>query len=130
MPATTLCTPKDVEYRVNRAEATVVITDLENAPKIVEVVANCPSLKHLLLIGGARQGWISCETAMQEASPYLDNPGHTRSDDPLLIYFTSGTVGFPKMVLHTQASYALAHLVTAKFWHDLKPTAHWPKSFP
>jgi acetyl-CoA synthetase len=126
MPATTLCTPKDVEYRVNRAEATVVITDLENAPKVVEVVANCPSLKHLLLVGGAKPGWIPCEAAMQEASPYLDELEHTRSDDPLLIYFTSGTVGFPKMVLHTQASYALAHLVTAKFWHDLKPTdLHW-----
>ena len=59
---------------------------------------------------------------MSQASAALDNVEPTRSDDPLLIYFTSGTVGYPKMVLHTQASYGLAHVITAKYWHDLKAT--------
>ena len=126
MPATVLCTAKDVEYRVDRAEATVAITDLENAPKVEEAAGNCSSLKRLLLVGGAKRGWVSYESEMAKASPRLDGVEPTRSDDPLMIYFTSGTVGFPKMVLHTQASYALAHVVTANFWHDLKPTdLHW-----
>ena len=126
MPATVLCTAKDVEYRVDRAEATVAITDLENAPKVEEAAGNCSSLKRLLLVGGAKRGWVSYESEMAKASPRVDGVEPTRSDDPLLIYFTSGTVGFPKMVLHTQASYALAHVVTANFWHDLKPTdLHW-----
>ena len=122
MPATPLCTPRDIEYRINASEASMVITDVENAPKVDEVAGDCPSLKHLLAVGGERRGWISYEQSMQDASPYLDDVEHTRSDDPLLIYFTSGTVGYPKMVLHTQASYGLGHVIGAKFWHDLKPT--------
>ena len=122
MPATPLCTPRDIEYRISASEAIMVITDVENAPKVDEVAGDCPSLKHLLAVGGERRGWISYEQTMQDASPYLDDVEHTRSDDPLLIYFTSGTVGYPKMVLHTQASYGLGHVIGAKFWHDLKPT--------
>ena len=122
MPATTLCAAKDIEYRVSTSEATMVIADLENTSKVDEVAGDCPSLKYLLAVGGERRGWISYEKGMGDASPYLDDVAHTRSDDPLLIYFTSGTVGFPKMVLHTQASYGLGHVIGAKFWHDLGPT--------
>ena len=129
MPATTLCTPKDIEYRVNTAEATLAITDLENADKIAEAAGNCLSLKYLVTVDGTKRGWVSWDQEMDKASPYLDDVSPTRSDDPLLIYFTSGTVGFPKMVLHTQASYGIAHQITAKFWHDLKPTdLHWTLS--
>ena len=122
MPATTLCTPGDIEYRVNEAEATLAITDLENSDKVAEAAGNCPSLAHLLLVGEERKGWISYDEQMGQASTTLENVEPTRSDDPLLIYFTSGTVGYPKMVLHTHASYGLAHVITAKFWQDLKDT--------
>ncbi|PKB84378.1 MAG: acyl-CoA synthetase [SAR202 cluster bacterium Io17-Chloro-G9] len=122
MPTTTLCTPRDIEYRVTQAEATLAITDQENAGKVEEAAGNCPSLSTLMVVDGSKRGWIGYEEQMDKASNRLDNAEPTRSDDPLLIYFTSGTVGYPKMVLHTQASYGLAHVLTAKFWHDLKPT--------
>ena len=122
MPATTLCTPRDIEYRINQADAVAAITDLENSPKLEEAAGTCASLKHLIMAQGEKRGWLKYDEQLENASPILQGVEPTRSDDPLLIYFTSGTVGYPKMVLHTQASYGLGHVLTAKYWQDLGPT--------
>jgi acetyl-CoA synthetase/medium-chain acyl-CoA synthetase len=120
MPGTVLLTPKDYAYRLNMAEARAVIVDAANAARVDEVRAQCPTLEHCLVLGGPRPGWIDYDTAMATAAATFP-PVRTSSQDPAIIYFTSGTTGGPKMVLHTQASYPLAHLITGKYWLDLRP---------
>jgi acetyl-CoA synthetase/medium-chain acyl-CoA synthetase len=128
MPGTVLLTPKDITYRVNLAEARVVVTDAAGAAKFDEARAACPSLEVLIVVGGERPGWTSYEAAVGAASP--ERPRlPTPSGDPCMIYFTSGTVGYPKMVLHTHASYPLGHIITGKYWLDLRPDdLHWNMS--
>jgi len=130
MPGTVLLTSKDIEYRINRAEACMVITDMDHADRVDAVREKCPTLKHAMLIDGKRKGWFNYTNKMEKASRELSTEeiGKTLSSDPMLIYFTSGTTGHPKMVLHTH-SYPLGHEVTAKFaqaltQHDL----HWTVS--
>ncbi|RPI21581.1 MAG: acyl-CoA synthetase, partial [Actinobacteria bacterium] len=118
MPATTQLMPKDQEYRINRAEAVAAVTDSEGAERLEQVSDSCHTLKTLFVVGPDRPGWRSWVAEMESASRTPADAAPTRSDDPLLLYFTSGTTGEPKMVQHA-GSYAVAHEITARFWHDL-----------
>lgn len=126
MPGTTLLMPNDIDYRIGVADAGVAVTDAVGAER---VDAAGVALQARLVVGAERAGWIRWETAVasQPSTPASVDP--TASDDPLLIYFTSGTTAHPKMVLHTHASYGIGHEITARFWHDLGPDdLHWTVS--
>ena len=124
MPGTTLLTPKDIDYRLEAAEASAVITDAANADK-VDAAPRSKGLAARIVVGAERAGWQTFETILQVASPKR-TPPPTPANEPSLLYFTSGTTGYPKMVLHTHASIGLAHEVTGRFWLDLRPgDLHW-----
>ncbi|MGZ8605612.1 MAG: AMP-binding protein, partial [Actinomycetota bacterium] len=128
MPGTTLLTSRDIAYRIGAAEAVVVITDAEGAAKVDAVREELPSLKSPICVGGGRPGghWLDWHEFVASGSDAAPDAQPTRADDPMLIYFTSGTTGYPKMVLHTQASYGIGHEITARFWQDLQPgDLHW-----
>jgi len=131
IPCTTLLTPKDIQFRSEVAEVEGFITDNEGAPKFDEVRSECPTIRYAILVNpsnadvAGREYWTDYHRIVKEAAPEFSGD-KTRSDDPCLVYFTSGTVGYPKMVLHTQASYPIGHTITGKYWLDLhEDDLHW-----
>jgi acetyl-CoA synthetase len=116
MPGPNLLTAKDVAYRITQAEAVAAITDGEGAAK----VGDFPSLRYRVCTSNTPNGWLDFEDMCEAVGDGETPSDPTSSDDPMLIYFTSGTVAHPKMVLHTQASYGLGHVITARFWQDLR----------
>lgn len=125
IPAPTMLTPKDLAYRINTSEAKMVITDMENAHKVEEIAGICPTLETKMVVDGAHDGWLSYPRELTYPAPVssriinLKGMRKTKATDPMVIFFSSGTTGEPKMVLHSQ-SYPLGHIVTARFWHDVR----------
>ena len=106
IPASPLLTPEDLADRMSRGGAKAIVTSADLAPRFSEVG---PALR--IVVGEHVDGWEPFE-AYREHEPVFAPEGPTRADDPLLLYFTSGTTAQPKVVEHTHASYPIGHLST------------------
>ena len=115
IPATTLLAPADVEDRVNRGNARCVITATEDVDKFADVPADMVRIA----VGDAVDGWASFSSSYDWQGEFAGD-ADTRADEPLLLYFTSGTTSLPKLVEHTHASYPVGHLSTM-YWIGLQP---------
>ena len=120
VPATHLLTKKDIVYRANCAGIKMVVTSAEGcfAASCEEAMPDCPTVEKLLIVDGAREGWLDFEGLLAQESDEFPRPAEPlRHDDIMLLYFTSGTSGMPKMVGHN-FDYPLGHIQTAVFWHQ------------
>jgi acetyl-CoA synthetase len=115
VPATTLLTRNDLADRFARGRVRHVIASADAAAKF----ADLPGDYTRIVVGKGLPGWIPFEAGY--ASPATFTPdGETRADDPMLLYFTSGTTATPKLVLHSHQSYPVGHLSTM-YWIGLQP---------
>jgi len=118
MPGTTMLTAKDVKYRLELGRARAVVTTAEHLPKF-EVGAHADVIAWVCTDEGPLP-WIRFRTQTVDGARAAEFPD-TAADDRMLVYFTSGTTGMPKMVPQTHASYGLGHAITGKYWLDLGP---------
>lgn len=124
IPGSLQLTKKDIVYRANAAKISAVVC--VNDPFVIEQVEQstpeAPSLQHKILVAEKRDGWLDFEDEIAKfPDTYARPQGEkaTRWDDIMLVYFTSGTTGMPKMVRHN-FSYPLGHIVTAKYWQRVQ----------
>jgi acetyl-CoA synthetase len=151
-PAPNMLTPRDIGYRVGTLGAVAAIVDAGGAERFDAASEGTDSLRVKIAWGGGaagaggsgaapgsdptaadstsapRSGWEDFDALLDAAGDGETPVDPTRREDPMLIFFTSGTVSYPKMV-QQPAAYGLGHVPTARFWHDLRPgDRHWTVS--
>ncbi len=120
MPLFTLFGLDAVSYRLENSEASAVVTDFQNLPKILEIKPDLPNLQIVIVVGGeAPPGTFSFNELTEKGSDDF-NPVKTRAEDPALIAYTSGTTGNPKGTLHAHRT-ILGHLPGVEFPHNFFP---------
>lgn len=121
IPATHLLTKKDLVYRNNAATIKAIVStdDKIVINHIDESMPESPSVQHRIVCGESTpEGWSNFNKGLAEAKPFIRPQVANTNDDISIMYFTSGTTGEPKMVIH-DFTYPLGHIVTAKYWHNL-----------
>ena len=123
IPATNQLLEKDFTYRfaAGNVKAVVCTADGEVADAIDAAAAKSPNLEFKILVGGEREGWKSFNDEYTMFSSHYERAADAPSgSDPMLMYFTSGTSGYPKIAAHNY-KYPLGHFITAKYWHQVDP---------
>lgn len=120
IPATMQLTEKDIVYRANAAKVKAVccFDDEFVISQMQAALPQSPTVLHRIIVAGSRDGWQSFDEGIAPQPEQFERP-EIKSSDPMLIYFTSGTTGMPKMVLHNFA-HPLGHIVTAKYWQRVQ----------
>ncbi|XP_034282149.1 acyl-coenzyme A synthetase ACSM3, mitochondrial-like isoform X1 [Pantherophis guttatus] len=120
IPATILLTAPDILYRLQQSKVSCIVANEATAPFVDAVGSECSWLKTRILVSktSKREGWLNFHDLLQAASD-RHQPVQTKSLDPMTIYFTSGTMGYPKMVQHSQGSLGFGLATTAREWMGL-----------
>ena len=123
IPAVNQLQEHDFEYRFKAAGVNTIIctSDGDTAHQVDIAAEKCPELVNKLIVGGKREGWRSFDEEYTRFSTHYNRPADAPGgDDLMLMYFTSGTSGYPKIAAHNY-KYALGHFHTAKYWHCVNP---------
>ncbi len=123
IPATNLLREHDFDYRFKAAGCKGIIctADGETADEAYKAAQSCETMDTFVMVNGCREGWHDFNKEFEAFSDVFERPEDAAcGDDPMVMFFSSGTTGYPKMVLHSYR-YALGHFTTAKYWHNVDP---------
>jgi len=123
IPATNQLLEKDFTYRftAGKVKAILCTADGNVADAIDEAAAKCPGLTCKILVNGSREGWHDFNDEYTMFSSHFERKDDAPcGSDPMLMFFTSGTSGYPKLAAHNY-KYPLGHFITAKYWHRVNP---------
>lgn len=123
IPATCLLREHDFDYRYKAAgvKGIVMTPDGDTAEEAMKAAKSVPCIDTFMMVNGAREGWRDFDKEIEQFSDVFERPADCScGSDPMVMFFTSGTTGYPKMALHSHR-YALGHITTAKYWHNVDP---------